>query len=180
MNRLVNFFRRMFGVPYVAAARVKLKVKNAVNHIGAFEEALAGEAWRHGADGVIGGHIDYATIRDEHGIRYMNGGDWVESCTAPPSMRTAGSKNHHPWTDPRRMDTRSPRDGVGCMTHTWSNRRVAPPGQRGPWTLTATAVAARGFGVEGEFLDAESFRTLAKPSYPDPRLALPYPAKSQN
>ena len=24
----------------------------------------------------------YATIRDEHGIRYINCGDWVESCTA--------------------------------------------------------------------------------------------------
>jgi hypothetical protein len=31
---------------------------------------------------VICGHIHYATIRDEHGIRYMNCGDWVESCTA--------------------------------------------------------------------------------------------------
>ena len=34
------------------------------------------------ADGVICGHIHYATIRDENGIRYMNCGDWVESCTA--------------------------------------------------------------------------------------------------
>ena len=31
---------------------------------------------------MICGHIHYATIRDEHGIRYMNCGDWVESCTA--------------------------------------------------------------------------------------------------
>ncbi len=31
---------------------------------------------------MICGHIHYATIRDEHGTRYMNCGDWVESCTA--------------------------------------------------------------------------------------------------
>src|SRR6188508_2723081 len=83
MNRLVNFFRRMFGVPYWSLSQwAKLKVKNAVNYIGAFEQTLAGEARRHGADGVICGHIHYATIRDEHGIAYFNCGDWVESCTA--------------------------------------------------------------------------------------------------
>ena len=83
MNRLVNFFRRMFGVPYWSLSQwAKQKVKNAVNYIGAFEKTLAGEARRHGADGVICGHIHYAIIRDEHGIRYMNCGDWVESCTA--------------------------------------------------------------------------------------------------
>jgi UDP-2,3-diacylglucosamine pyrophosphatase LpxH len=83
MNRFVNFFRRMFGVPYWSLSQwAKQKVKNAVNYIGAFETALAAEARRHGADGVICGHIHYAVIRDEHGIRYMNCGDWVESCTA--------------------------------------------------------------------------------------------------
>jgi UDP-2,3-diacylglucosamine pyrophosphatase LpxH len=83
MNRFVNFFRRIFGVPYWSLSQwAKQKVKNAVNYIGAFENALAAEARRHGADGVICGHIHYAVIRDEHGIRYMNCGDWVESCTA--------------------------------------------------------------------------------------------------
>jgi UDP-2,3-diacylglucosamine pyrophosphatase LpxH len=83
INRFVNMFRRWFGVPYWSLSQwAKLKVKNAVNYIGAFEQTLAAEARRHGADGVICGHIHYATIRDEHGIRYMNCGDWVESCTA--------------------------------------------------------------------------------------------------
>ena len=83
MNRFVNFFRRMFGVPYWSLSQwAKQKVKNAVNYIGAFETALAAEARRHGCDGVICGHIHYAIIRDEQGIRYMNCGDWVESCTA--------------------------------------------------------------------------------------------------
>ncbi len=44
-------------------------------------------------------------------------------------------------------------------------------------TLTVMAEAARGFGVEVSFLTPQSFRTFAMPSYPDLRLALPYPAK---
>ena len=44
-------------------------------------------------------------------------------------------------------------------------------------TLTMMAEAARGFGVEVSFLTPQSFRTFAMPSYPDLRLALPYPAK---
>jgi UDP-2,3-diacylglucosamine pyrophosphatase LpxH len=83
MNRFVNVFLRIFGRPYWSLSQwAKLKVKNAVNYIGAFERTLAAEARRCGADGVICGHIHLAIIRDEHGIRYMNCGDWVESCTA--------------------------------------------------------------------------------------------------
>jgi UDP-2,3-diacylglucosamine pyrophosphatase LpxH len=83
MNRLVNMIRKLLGVPYWSLSQwAKLKVKNAVNYIGAFEQTLATEARRHGADGVICGHIHYAVIRDEHGVRYINCGDWVESCTA--------------------------------------------------------------------------------------------------
>ena len=44
-------------------------------------------------------------------------------------------------------------------------------------TLTNMAEAARAFGVEISFLTPLSFRTFAMPSYPDLRLALPYPAK---
>ena len=99
MNRFVNFFRRMFGVPYWSLSQwAKQKVKNAVNYIGAFESALAAEARRHGADGVICGHIHYAVIRDEHGIRYMNCGDWVESCTALVEHEDGRFEIIH-WTD---------------------------------------------------------------------------------
>ena len=55
----------------------------------------AAEAKRHGADGVICGHIHYATIRDEHGIRYMNCGDWVESCTALVEHEDGKFRDHH-------------------------------------------------------------------------------------
>jgi glycosyltransferase involved in cell wall biosynthesis len=44
-------------------------------------------------------------------------------------------------------------------------------------TLTMMAEAAKGFGVEVSFLTPQSFRTFAMPSYPDLRLALPYPAR---
>src|SRR3954463_9192794 len=105
MNRLVNFFRRLFGVRYWSLSQwAKLKVKNAVNYIGAFEKTLAGEARRHGADGVICGHIHYATIRDQHGIRYMNCGDWVESCTALAEHED-GRFEIITWTDPLRRVT---------------------------------------------------------------------------
>ena len=43
-------------------------------------------------------------------------------------------------------------------------------------TLTMMAEAARPLGVEVGFLTPQSFRTVALPSYPDLRLALPYPA----
>jgi glycosyltransferase involved in cell wall biosynthesis len=44
-------------------------------------------------------------------------------------------------------------------------------------TLTMMAQAAEAFGVDVSFLTPQSFRTFAMPSYPDLRLALPYPAR---
>jgi UDP-2,3-diacylglucosamine pyrophosphatase LpxH len=83
VNRVFNSWRRLFGVSYWSLSQwAKLKVKNAVNYIGAFEKALANEAHRHQVDGVICGHIHFATIHDDFGLRYINCGDWVESCTA--------------------------------------------------------------------------------------------------
>jgi UDP-2,3-diacylglucosamine pyrophosphatase LpxH len=82
-NRIFNAVRRFFGFPYWSLSQwLKLKVKNAVNYIGEYERALAAEAQRHDAEGVICGHIHHAAIHDEFGIRYINCGDWVESCTA--------------------------------------------------------------------------------------------------
>jgi UDP-2,3-diacylglucosamine pyrophosphatase LpxH len=82
-NRIFNAFRRVLGAPYWSLSKwAKLKVKNAVNYIGAFEKALATEARHHQADGVICGHIHTAAMHDHYGLRYINCGDWVESCTA--------------------------------------------------------------------------------------------------
>jgi len=83
VNTVFNRLRRMFGFGYWSLSQwAKLKVKSAVSYIGEFERVLAAEAHRHGADGVICGHIHHATIRDAGGVRYINCGDWVESCTA--------------------------------------------------------------------------------------------------
>ncbi len=83
VNRVFNAARRRLGFRYWSLSRwAKLKVKNAVNYIGDFERALANEAHRRGADGVICGHIHHPAITDHFGVRYINCGDWVESCTA--------------------------------------------------------------------------------------------------
>jgi UDP-2,3-diacylglucosamine pyrophosphatase LpxH len=76
-------------------------VKNAVNYIGAFERTLAAEARRHGADGVVCGHIHCAAIRDNFGIRYINCGDWVENCTAIAEHHD-GRFEIITWSDQRR------------------------------------------------------------------------------
>ncbi|MFB2553657.1 UDP-2,3-diacylglucosamine diphosphatase [Ensifer soli] len=76
--------RRRIGLPYWSFSQwAKLQVKHAVNFIGAFQSVVADEARRSGAEGVICGHIHHAVIEDDiDGIRYINTGDWVESCTA--------------------------------------------------------------------------------------------------
>ena len=82
-NLWFNKIRRKLGFTYWSlSAWAKLKVKNAVNFIGAFEAALVEAARRHNADGVVCGHIHHPLIRDIDGITYVNIGDFVESCTA--------------------------------------------------------------------------------------------------
>lgn len=83
LNRGLNEIRRQLGKPYWSfSAWAKLKVKVAVNHISSFEEELCREARRHGAQGVICGHIHHAVMHDDFDVRYINTGDWVESCSA--------------------------------------------------------------------------------------------------
>jgi UDP-2,3-diacylglucosamine pyrophosphatase LpxH len=83
INSHLNMVRRRLGLTYWSlSAWAKLKVKNAVNYISRFEELLSTEARKHEADGVICGHIHHAALHDGFGVRYVNTGDWVESCTA--------------------------------------------------------------------------------------------------
>jgi UDP-2,3-diacylglucosamine pyrophosphatase LpxH len=83
LNLWFNKIRRRLGFPFWSLSSwAKLKVKNAVNFIGAFEAALAEAARRHNADGIVCGHIHHAAIRDIGGVLYVNAGDFVESCTA--------------------------------------------------------------------------------------------------
>jgi len=83
LNLWFNRVRRRLGFPYWSlSAYLKHKVKNAVEYISSYETAVAAEARRRGADGVICGHIHTADIRKMDGVLYCNDGDWVESCTA--------------------------------------------------------------------------------------------------
>ncbi|MCE2914877.1 MAG: UDP-2,3-diacylglucosamine diphosphatase [Rubrivivax sp.] len=83
LNHRFNSLRARFGLPYWSLSKyLKLKVKRAVSYVGQFEEAVAREAARRGADGVVCGHIHHAEMREIDGILYCNDGDWVESLTA--------------------------------------------------------------------------------------------------
>ncbi|MCW5300274.1 UDP-2,3-diacylglucosamine diphosphatase [Herbaspirillum lusitanum] len=82
-NQWFNSWRARAGLPYWSLSQyLKGKVKNAVNYITSFEDALAAEASKKGLDGVICGHIHKPEIRDINGIKYCNDGDWVESLSA--------------------------------------------------------------------------------------------------
>ena len=82
-NTPLNWARRHLGLGYWSlSAYLKLRVKQAVNFIGEFEQALAEEARRRSVDGIVCGHIHHAADRMIDGVRYLNCGDWVESCTA--------------------------------------------------------------------------------------------------
>jgi len=83
INVVFAAVRRRLGLPYWSfSAWAKQQVKSAVNFIGEFQRVVVEEARRNDADGVICGHIHHAVITDIDGIRYINSGDWVESCTA--------------------------------------------------------------------------------------------------
>lgn len=82
-NVYVNRFRRRMGMPYWSlSAYLKKRVKNAVEYVCRFEEAVAHAAEERQVDGVVCGHIHSAEIRQFGDITYYNDGDWVESCTA--------------------------------------------------------------------------------------------------
>ena len=103
LNTIFNRVRRTLGFPYWSLSQwAKLKVKNAVSYIGEFEKTLVAEARRNGAEGVICGHIHHAVMHEDFGLRYVNCGDWVESCTAV-------AEHHHGrfeiirWTETPRL-----------------------------------------------------------------------------
>ena len=83
VNGVLNIARRCLGLSHWSLSQwAKLKVKHATNYLTDFEQGLADLANRHQVDGVICGHVHHAAIHDELGIRYINCGDWIDSCTA--------------------------------------------------------------------------------------------------
>jgi UDP-2,3-diacylglucosamine pyrophosphatase LpxH len=84
LNTVIAWVRRHLRIAgyWSLAGFAKRKVKSAVSFIYDFEDAVARSARERGLDGVICGHIHAAAIKDIEGIRYVNCGDWVDSCTA--------------------------------------------------------------------------------------------------
>lgn len=98
-NGLVDGIRRYFGMGYWSlAGSIKHKVRNAVNYINEFEEAVALAAEKNGVDGLVCGHIHHHGIRRINDLLYCNCGDWVENCTALVE-RQDGELELIRWTD---------------------------------------------------------------------------------
>jgi len=82
-NHPVHWVRHRLGLaPWSLSAYVKSRVKNAVNCISDFEEAMARYAQDAEASAVLCGHIHMPCIRQIGKLNYYNCGDWVEHCTA--------------------------------------------------------------------------------------------------
>ena len=84
LNSLLSWTRRRLGISgyWSLSGYAKRKVKSAVSFIFDFEESVVHRIRQRGVDGVICGHIHAAAIKELDGIRYLNCGDWVDSCTA--------------------------------------------------------------------------------------------------
>jgi UDP-2,3-diacylglucosamine pyrophosphatase LpxH len=83
VHRIQAWARRRLGLaPWSLAAYVKARAKAAMDALCRFEESLALEARRRGAQGVVCGHTHHAEMRERDGVLYVNDGDWVDSCTS--------------------------------------------------------------------------------------------------
>ncbi len=83
LNIAFNYVRRKFNMPYWSlSAYLKHRVKNVVEYVGRYSEAVVHAARDRKVDGVVCGHIHTAEITQIGDVVYYNDGDWVESCTA--------------------------------------------------------------------------------------------------
>ena len=83
INVVVNKVRSLLGYDYWSFSKwVKDSVTQAVSYVGDFEATVASVCNQRGYAGIICGHIHKAANREVGGVRYLNCGDWVESCTA--------------------------------------------------------------------------------------------------
>lgn len=110
---------------------LKLRVKSAVNFIGEFEHAIAAEAKRRNADGVICGHIHHMTDRMIDGIRYINCGDWVESCTAIAEDHDGTLHQNSLAGRPRKVYAACCRTGSACRYRGSGTQRAGPERNHG-------------------------------------------------
>ena len=117
-NVVVNAVRKRLQLPYWSlSAHLKKRVKNAVQFVCAFEEAVAHAARDQGVDGVVCGHIHSAEIRQIGDITYYNDGDWVESCTALVEDQ-AGAMRIVDWAAESRMQHQDRRSRTKALAET--------------------------------------------------------------
>ncbi len=110
LNVYVDFFRKLFNFPYWSlATHLKHRVKNAVNYISNFEEAITTVAASKNVDGVVCGHIHHAQITTINDVLYCNDGDWVESCTALIETHD-GHLHLIKWTEKQDYSNHQPED----------------------------------------------------------------------
>ncbi|MFM7084402.1 MAG: UDP-2,3-diacylglucosamine diphosphatase, partial [Hyphomicrobium sp.] len=89
LNTPLNWVRRHLGLGYWSlSSYMKQRVKKAVNFIGEFEKSLVDHARSEKVHGIICGHVHNPADKIIDGIRYLNCGDWVESCTAIAETHT--------------------------------------------------------------------------------------------
>ncbi len=78
-----NGVRKKLGLSHKClATHVKNNTKKAKKFKDRFARMIAGKSEEKGVHGVICGHIHKAEKREIGGVKYINTGDWVESCTA--------------------------------------------------------------------------------------------------
>ncbi len=80
----LSWWRRTLGLAgdWSLSGFVKGRMKSARRFIDRYEETVARQALNLGFDGVVCGHIHAPADKVIENIRYLNCGDWVDSCTA--------------------------------------------------------------------------------------------------
>ncbi|HEX8011327.1 MAG TPA: UDP-2,3-diacylglucosamine diphosphatase [Casimicrobiaceae bacterium] len=126
LNTYVNMARRGLGLNYWSlSAWMKRQVKEVMKFISQFEEKLSAEARRHQAQGVVCGHIHHPADHDLFGVRYINAGDWVESCTGVIEHHDGRFEIVH-WVNPAQSSSRYYRDASSRLRDglPWLNGRA--------------------------------------------------------
>ena len=177
LNGQLNRWRAEFGYGYWSlSAWVKYRVKRAVSFVSGFEEAVSHDCRQRGFDGVICGHIHHAEITDYDDIRYMNCGDWVESCTALVEDERGEFKLIR-WADEMNAAAHGAVSDIATaaaarlklllVTDAWE-----PQTNGVVTTLKQVIPHLNRRGVEVAVLHPAQFRTMPLPGYPEIRVAL--------
>lgn len=128
LNYYVNRLRRKLGLPYWSlSAYLKRRVKQAVQFVSSFEQAVVREAKKRQADGIICGHIHTPELSMIDGVHYCNDGDWVESCSALVEHYDGQFELIH-WGERYSQATRLPavEEKRPAHAHQHRDRRLAP------------------------------------------------------